>query len=189
MLGWITEDQSQGHRGHLLYSVGFLGRAYGVLHHSYIKWCHNGVILYYNSSIVYFNSFYVPMKSCVHCDNQLLHVSTNFKYNYLGIVLTDCKSGTFSGCSNLNYINIGIVLKCNCVQLGFTEIKTQPTAGIWLSFSSSAMSPWHHACIFINNLHVSTNLNRINWEEFSQTVKVEISQFTLTSIILLLKLY
>ena len=84
MLGWITEDQSQGQRGHLLYSLGLSGRAYGVSHHSYIKWCHNGVILHHNSSIEYFHSFYVPITSCMHCYNQLLHVSTYFEIEWLG---------------------------------------------------------------------------------------------------------
>ena len=84
MLGWITEDQSQGQRGHLLYSLGLSGRAHGVSHHSYIKWCHNGVILHHNSSIEYFHSFYVPMTSCMHCYNQLPHVSTYFEIEWLG---------------------------------------------------------------------------------------------------------
>ena len=53
--------------GHLLYYRGLPGSyrgAFGVLHHSYIKLCHYGVILHHNNSFEYFNSFYVPMTSC-----------------------------------------------------------------------------------------------------------------------------
>ena len=35
----------------------------------------------------------------------------------IGIVLTDCTCGTFSGFSNLNYITIEIVLQNNCIKL------------------------------------------------------------------------
>ncbi|KNZ55385.1 hypothetical protein VP01_2699g2 [Puccinia sorghi] len=39
--------------------------AFVVLHHSYFKLCHNGIILHHNSSFVYFHSFHAPMTLCI----------------------------------------------------------------------------------------------------------------------------
>ena len=64
------------------------GRAYGVIHHSYIKWCHDGVILQHNSSIEYFNSFYVPMTSCCIVITNCIMCQI-FEYNEMERVLTD----------------------------------------------------------------------------------------------------
>ena len=96
MQGWITEDPSQAKRGYLLYSRG-LPRSYreslyymhGVIHHSYIKWCHDGVILHHNSSIEYINSFYVPMTSCCIVITNCIMCQL-FEYNEMKRFLTDC---------------------------------------------------------------------------------------------------